>query len=60
MKALYDTGSAAAPDSAAARRLAALARDASLEVTPALVLGGRLPEGLLPDGEQVNDVPGLA
>lgn len=53
MKAVHDTGSTAAPDSAVALRLAALARGASLEVTPALVLGGRLPEGLLPAGTSV-------
>ncbi len=53
MKAVHDTGSAAAPDSAATLRLGALARDASIEVTPALVLGRRLPEGLLPAGTRV-------
>lgn len=53
MKAVHDTGSAAAPDKAAALRLAALAGRASLEVTPALVLGGRVPAGLLPAGTRV-------
>lgn len=54
MKAVYDTGSTAAPGGAAVLRLlAALAGDASLEVTPAHVLDGRLPEGLLPLGTRV-------
>ncbi len=53
MKAVYDTGSAAAPDGAAAERLAALARGASLEVTPAQVRAGRVPASLLPAGTRV-------
>jgi len=53
MKAVYDTGSAAAPDGAAADSLTALASGASLEVTPAQVQAGRVTAGLLPAGTRV-------